>query len=561
MEWQKEKTKTEKQRRVFAISPFHSTPLTRLGRAPIVLLCVFTSLVPFAAHFFDSRDARDRFLLVLFFVVVSLACMHASVQLITFKQPSNQVPIMSKDVRRLFAAQKAAKATQGSGSPSLSSSSSASKRVTHPLAKYDPTTFRLTCAICGPNAPIKSDNLWNAHLISKVHQEAVAKLRAVKEQIQKREAEAAERHRLQQLQQQQQQQQGVKRKAGGGGGGGLGGLVAYAEDSESESDDDEGSATASVTSNDSKRVKFEEPVQQQEDNEDLEEEEDAMSGLPAGFFDAPAAASSTSTSPPAAAVEEEEDAMEGVLPAGFFDDPEEDSRVRAEVGGATADHQQRQVDEEFKALQADLAKDVDRQERQELEQAAQIRPGTASFNSASASTTVDTTTTTTTTTTAASTEAAVHGGELPYENKVDLEELELEESIMARSEEEYMLFVEMQERLDALREKKNRIASASSTPSIASPTTANSNTIPSTSTRVTKLTKRKTKSILDMVREQERAKREKERLAAEEFARLQVKDSKDEGGDSKMTSGAEDSEEEDSDEDIEAMMDWRAKRV
>ena len=499
---------------------------------------------------------------------LSLTSMHASIQLITINQPpaesqdqlapvSIKAPTMSKDVRRLFAAQKAAKASsQGSGSPSSSSSSlSASKTVTHPLAKYDPTTFRLTCAICGPNAPIKSDHLWNAHLVSKVHQEAVVKLRAVKEQIQKREAEAAERQRLQQLQ--QQQQQGVKRKAGGGGGGGLGGLVAYAEDSESDSED-EGSATASVASNDSKRVKFEEPVGQQ-DEEDLEEEEDTMAGLPAGFFDTPAATSSTSTTPPPPVVEEEEeeepepsaDAMEGVLPAGFFDDPEEDSRVRAEVGGATADQQQRQVDEEFKALQADLAKDVDRQERQELELAAQIRPGTAS-NSTSASATTATTET--------SQGPAVSGGELPYEDKIELEELELEESIMARSEEEYMLFVEMQERLDALREKKNRIASASPAPAIVS-TTTNSNTIPSTSTKSAKSTKRKTKSILDMVREQERAKREKERLAALEFARMKAETGKDESGDSKMTSGAEDSDEEDSDEDIEAMMDWRARHV
>ncbi|KAG0001193.1 hypothetical protein BGZ80_007986 [Entomortierella chlamydospora] len=427
---------------------------------------------------------------------------------------------MSKDVRRLFAAQKAVKAASSStstGSTSLSSSSA--KRLTHPLAKYDPKTFRLTCAICGPGVPIKSDSLWNAHLVSKPHQDAVAKLRAVKEQMQKKEAEAAERLRLQQ----QQQQQGVKRKAPGA-------LVAYADESESESDDDETpTSKQTLSASESKRVKVQDDSSDRDQSQavaDIEEEEDTMAGLPAGFFDS---AKDSENSPIQAKVEEEEE-MSGVLPAGFFDDPEEDARIRAEVGGATADLQQRQIDEEFKALQADLARDLERQEQQESD----LRSGQASGTSANPATAIE--------------GAQTNSDYIPYDEKVELEEQELEESILARSEEEYQLFVEMQEKLEALREKKNRLlasqrsASTSSSPA-SKPEVLETNSKPG----------KKKKSILDIVREQELAKKEKERLAAEEFAKANASSQ----GDSKMAS---DDEESDEDEDIEAMMDWRAKR-
>ncbi|KAG0263853.1 hypothetical protein BG011_007941 [Mortierella polycephala] len=440
---------------------------------------------------------------------------------------------MSKDVRRLFAAQKAAKAASsptsaGSRSPSLSSSA---KRVTHPLAKYDPKTFRLTCAICGPAVNIKSDSLWNAHLVSKTHQEAVAKLRAVKEQMQRKEAEAAQRQRLQQQQQQQQtQSQGVKRKA-------TGGLVAYADESESESDDDDTIATKqSPVAPDSKRVKVDNedttPDQEQEAQE-IEDEEDTMSGLPAGFFDSPAdatpgdnrTASSDASAETHSAAENEDqtETMDGVLPSGFFDDPEEDARIRTEVGGATADLQQRQIDEEFKALQADLAQDLERQEQQEVA----LRSGQV-LESTGSSAVVNGTRT--------------DNDHIPYEEKVEQEELELEESILARSEEEYQLFVEMHERLEALKEKKTRLATHQpSASTIAKPKS--------------KPAKQKNKSILDLVREQELARKEKERLAAQAFAKMNAADK----GDSAMASGDEESDEDD--EDLEAMMDWRARRV
>ncbi|KAF9942015.1 hypothetical protein BGZ67_003301 [Mortierella alpina] len=461
---------------------------------------------------------------------------------------------MSKDVRRLFAAQKAAKAASspastGSGTPSLSSTS---KRVTHPLAKYDPHTLRLTCAICGPGIPIRSDSLWNAHLVSKPHQEAVAKLRAVKEQMQRKEAEAAERQRLQLLQKQsQQQQQGVKRKA-------TGGLVAYADDSESEDDneDDQESRRSSNTQavSDTKRVKIDAAVEHDRSQveQEIEDEEDAMAGLPAGFFDASDSNSSGNMDPVAQSngspastkegiqkEEAEEEAMEGVLPSGFFDDPEQDARVRAEVGGATTDLQQRKVDAEFKALQADLARDFERQEQQE----AALRSGLVP-----------------TTHTSSPQGPQATNEHIPYEEKVELEEQEVEESILARSEEEYLLFVEMQERLEALKEKKERLvaprssAASSSTPSATHPASLSSSTATTTST-TSKPRKQKSKSILELVREQEKAKREKERLAADAFARLSTADD----GDRRMA-GDEDESDED-DEDIEAMMDWRARRV
>ena len=465
---------------------------------------------------------------------------------------------MSKDVRRLFAAQKAAKAGAAATSPYSSSpsslSASASKRVTHPLAKYDPKTFRLTCAICGPAVPIKSDSLWNAHLVSKAHQDAVAKLRAVKEQMQRKEAEAAEQRRLQQQQAQAQAQgQGVKRKA-------VGGLVAYADDSESDSEDEEtGSAvpgpatiSQSAVTSDFKRVKIDDEASEQdrrrEQEQDIEEEEEAMAGLPAGFFDAaPPQSEATHHSIPQEEEEPEPEPepenMEGVLPAGFFDNPEEDARVRAEVGGATADQQQRQIDAEFKVLEAELARDLERQERQD----AQVRAGQA----------VETK--------PATSANGVSSEHIPYEEKVEMEEQELEESIMARSEEEYLLFVEMQERLDALREKKNRLLVYQQSPSATTTTTttakaSSSSPRPSSSTK-SKPGKAKSKSILDLVREQELAKKEKERQAAAAFAKANA-----DRGDSKMggsddnSDGDEDESDED-DEDIEAMMDWRARRV
>ncbi|KAG0078373.1 hypothetical protein BGZ90_005381 [Linnemannia elongata] len=443
---------------------------------------------------------------------------------------------MSKDVRRLFAAQKAAKAgaaaSPTSSSPS-SLSASASKRITHPLAKYDPRTFRLTCAICGPAVPIKSDSLWNAHLVSKAHQEAVAKLRAVKEQMQRKEAEAAEQRRLQQQQQQAQAQaqgQGVKRKA-----------------TESATPTAAANNQSAVTS-DFKRVKIDDEASEQdrrrEQEQDIEDEEETMAGLPAGFFDAvPPQSEATQDSIPQELEEEPEpepENMEGVLPAGFFDNPEEDARVRAEVGGATADLQQRQVDAEFKALEAELARDLERQERQD----AQIRAGQA----------VETK--------PATTANGAPSEHIPYEEKVELEELELEESILARSEEEYLLFVEMQERLDALREKKNRLLVHQQSPSAttAAAGASSSSSRPLSSTK-SKPGKAKSKSILDLVREQELAKKEKERQAAVAFAKANA-----DRGDSKMggsddNSDDDEDESDEDDEDIEAMMDWRARRV
>ncbi|KAF9364620.1 hypothetical protein BGX34_000924 [Mortierella sp. NVP85] len=464
---------------------------------------------------------------------------------------------MSKDVRRLFAAQKAAKAGSsgsGSGPGSGSSSLSSSKRVTHPLAKYDPKTLRLTCAICGPTVPIKSDNLWNAHLVSKAHQEAVTKLRAVKEQMQKREAETAERARLQQEQQQQKtstQAQGVKRKAPGG-------LVAYAEDSESESDDDNGgdNQMEKALSNkhqpmsESKRVKLENEMMDLDEEErqrrqavaDIEEEEHAMAGLPAGFFDSgvvPSNDQEDDTQEAPSSTEESTAVMDGVLPAGFFDDPEMEARVRAEVGGATTDQLERQVEEELKALQAELAQDLE----DEVEDRGQTTVGPS--NTANGS----------------QVKSIPNSEYIPYEEKMEQEEQELEESMLARMEEEYQLFVEMQTRVDSLREKKNRLLAphSSSGPSLTSDSP--SSVVPPTPTLSDPKSqpgKQKKKSILELVREQERAKKEKERLAAEEYNRVRAATVE---NDSKMAGSDDESEEEEDDEeDIEAMMDWRAKR-
>ncbi|KAG0348869.1 hypothetical protein BG004_003913 [Podila humilis] len=420
---------------------------------------------------------------------------------------------MSKDVRRLFAAQKAAKA----GSPSVATSV---KKVTHPLAKYDPNTMRLSCAICGPAVAIRSDNLWNAHLVSKAHQEAVAKLRAVREQMQKRELAEAEKAKLQQ---QQQQAAGVKRKATGG----LGGLVAY-DDSESESED-EAEAKAETKR---QKVVDEDHVQANSDlmeESEYEDGDDITAGLPAGFFDS---THRVETQEIAEIQSEEapsiEGDMEGVLPAGFFDDPKEDARVRTEVGGATADQQQRQLDAEFKALQAELANAVEIHEQ--LPQHGGVPSSAQTLQ-----TDVD---------------------KMAHDEQDEPEDQELQESVLARTEEEYQLFVEMQERLEALRMKKERIAvvkagSARTTSITPSP---NTSTIPRAKTK----TSNKQKSILDVVREQEQARKEKERQAAMAFAKLKGQK------DSNMASGneqEEDGDDSEDEEDIEAMMDWRARRV
>ncbi|KAF9429645.1 hypothetical protein BGZ94_010001 [Podila epigama] len=400
--------------------------------------------------------------------------------------------------------------------------------------------MRLSCAICGPTVPIKSDSLWNAHLVSKAHQEAVAKLRAVKEQMQKREMAEAERARLQQQQQQNQAAVGggVKRKADGssnnGGGGGLGSLVAY-DDSESESDNEDGDQAQSSRT-DSKRVKLQvddkhEHTQSASAHAAMEEsdDEDITAGLPAGFFD------SSSKGPEAQEEAEEakeaeassEGEMEGVLPAGFFDDPEEDARIRSEVGGATADLQQRQLDVEFKALQEALANASESQDQQAQDQTQQ---GSSSQKDTS----------------------IVAVDQSAYDEQEEPEDEELEETVLARMEEEYQLFIEMQERLEALRMKKEKLSTSNTSsrpiPAALSPSSA---TIPESKPKSSKQ-----KSILDVVREQERARKEKERQAAQKFARLK------DASDSKMASDDEDDEDDsDDDEDIEAMMDWRARRV
>lgn len=54
---------------------------------------------------------------------------------------------------------------------SLLSSRSLSSRLTHPNAKYD-SSARLSCSLCA--TPIKHENLWSSHLVSKGHRSKAA---------------------------------------------------------------------------------------------------------------------------------------------------------------------------------------------------------------------------------------------------------------------------------------------------------------------------------------------------------------------------------------------------
>lgn len=195
------------------------------------------------------------------------------------------------------------------------------KRVESPFAKYN-SAGQLSCVLC--NAHIKTEILWQAHVLGKPHKDKVSELKGVQQgagnvpqaprpsSTLKRKAAEPEVH------------DGKKTKASGAEllqgktatsapGAGLG-LLAGQYDDDDDDNDDSGKGPS-----------------------DIKQPAPPTEGLPADFFDggapgtasAPAVSHSGSVSKAEAEkAAEKGDGMAETLPEGFFDDPVRDAKVR-----------------------------------------------------------------------------------------------------------------------------------------------------------------------------------------------------------------------------------------
>ncbi|XP_029930260.1 zinc finger protein 830 [Myripristis murdjan] len=205
------------------------------------------------------------------------------------------------------------------------------KRIESPFAKYN-SLGHLSCVLCG--VQVKSELLWQAHVLGKQHKDKVCELKASKEtpQSQPAKRKAPEPEDVH-----------VKRaKAAQGAGRSPSGLPGdfFEKPGEKGADPAQKSGGLSLLSG----------MYDEDDEEDEDEEESgqtgtasappqvgepAPSGLPADFFDssipaAPAISHSGSihkADTPEKSVEKKENTAEA-LPEGFFDDPVRDAKVR-----------------------------------------------------------------------------------------------------------------------------------------------------------------------------------------------------------------------------------------
>ncbi|XP_018414302.1 PREDICTED: zinc finger protein 830 [Nanorana parkeri] len=220
------------------------------------------------------------------------------------------------------------------------------KRVDSPLAKYN-SLGHLSCAVC--NVPIKSELLWQAHILGKQHKEKVAGLKGTKENTSSPSVSAPT-------------SQATKRK----------GPVAGGEDVKRVRDSEEQSSAPTTASTLPAGFfeKTDQPSHKQttgnsaslrllagdydDDDEEVQEKGETSSaalsssmqksteiplppptandGLPADFFDRKTTVVSHSGSIFKADIQEKlverkENTAEA-LPEGFFDDPEVDAKVR-----------------------------------------------------------------------------------------------------------------------------------------------------------------------------------------------------------------------------------------
>ncbi|KAK3545404.1 hypothetical protein QTP70_007239 [Hemibagrus guttatus] len=194
------------------------------------------------------------------------------------------------------------------------------KRVESPYAKYN-SLGQLSCVLC--NVQVKTEILWQAHVLGKQHKDKVSELKGIQQSAGKI-PQAPQTSTLKRKAEEPEVHDGKKPKASGAGfvqgktgpgvpGTGLGLLAGQYDD-----DDDEGANSSKGPS-------------------DVNQPGPSTDGLPADFFDssipaipsAPTVSHSGSISKAEAEKPvEKTDSMAEQLPEGFFDDPVRDAKVR-----------------------------------------------------------------------------------------------------------------------------------------------------------------------------------------------------------------------------------------
>lgn len=199
------------------------------------------------------------------------------------------------------------------------------RRVESPYAKYN-SLGQLSCVLC--NVQVKTEILWQAHVLGKQHKDKVSELKEVKQSAGNVPPPAPQTSTLKRKATEPEVHDGKKPKASGadflqgrtgtsGPGAGLGLLAGQYDD---DADEEEGENKVDDSG---------------EGPSDVKQPGPANDGLPADFFDsgvpgsAPSVSHSGSISKPEAEkpIEKKENRAE-TLPEGFFDDPVRDAKVR-----------------------------------------------------------------------------------------------------------------------------------------------------------------------------------------------------------------------------------------
>ncbi|KAL7875648.1 hypothetical protein AOLI_G00106110 [Acnodon oligacanthus] len=221
------------------------------------------------------------------------------------------------------------------------------RRVQSPFAKYT-SAGRLTCALCGEH--VKSEAVWQAHVLGRGHKERVGRLKEGQEQGLKRKKEEEEEQqgagkRAKEEKKKEQEGAGKEDKSGKGlpagffqskGPAGLGLLAGqYGDDDDDDEEEEDGKGENA--------------------NADPKPPGGAA-GLPADFFESavPGGTPSKTTGEEEEQAEEVEEGKgkgakpELQLPEGFFDDPVRDARVR------NVDTPREQMDREWEEFQKEM---------------------------------------------------------------------------------------------------------------------------------------------------------------------------------------------------------------
>lgn len=194
------------------------------------------------------------------------------------------------------------------------------KRVESPYAKYN-SLGQLSCVLC--NVQVKTDILWQAHVLGKQHKDKVSEIKAVQQSAGKT-PQAPQTSTLKRKAAEPEVHDGKKPKASGAGltldqgkTGPVAGLGLLAGRYDDEDRDDGANSSRGPS--------------------DVKQPAPSTDGLPADFFDSgipaipPVPAASHSGSVSKAEAErpaEKKDNMAEQLPEGFFDDPVRDAKVR-----------------------------------------------------------------------------------------------------------------------------------------------------------------------------------------------------------------------------------------